>query len=396
MSRFDSPAERLSAARALLAETPAAATADPDALAAFLAFRAHFRAFSLRYTLLLYAQRPRARYCMGFRQWLAYGRQVRRGERGLLILVPRFARKDAAPAGTPRPEGEPEPAGFMAGYVFDFEQTEASAGREADALRYCSPLPVLTGDARAALYGRLTVAANAEGWRVVEEEALTVDGYCDRVVRRLVVRSTLPTDAKCAVLAHEFAHGLAHTGPDARTKPHGVKELEAEGAAFLACAALGLDTSAMSLPYLHGYTDEAAGRTPSTYLAAADAIAARIVAAVERAEAPLAPTVVAERVQRYGARPAVPPRRPPSGAASFPVRASPGGHRVPLQERQAERRTGVVQEVKEVACHSGADSQLYHRREIRPKCPRSGSAHEGESRPAVARPAVVGVRRGLQ
>lgn len=261
---------------------------------------------------------------MGFRQWLAHGRQVRKGERGLLILVPRFARKDAAPAGAPQSEGEPEPAGFLVGYVFDFEQTEVTPGHEADALRYCSPLPVLTGDDHAALYAGLTSAANAEGWRVVEEEALTVDGYCDRVVRRLVVRSTLAADAKCAVLAHEFAHGLAHTGPDSRTKPHGVKELEAEGAAFLACAALGLDTSAMSLPYLYGYADEAVGRTPATYLAAADAIAARIVAAVERAEAPLAPTVVAEPVQRYGARPAVPPRRAPSPA---PPR-SPSG-RVP-------------------------------------------------------------------
>lgn len=52
----------------------------------------------------------------GFKQWLAAGRCVRKGEHGMMILVP-TAKKD--------PEtGEPGKTYFIPGYVFDVSQTE--------------------------------------------------------------------------------------------------------------------------------------------------------------------------------------------------------------------------------------------------------------------------------
>lgn len=61
----------------------------------------------------------------GFKQWIAAGRCVRKGEHGLMILVP-CSKKD--------PEtGEPGKTYFVQGYVFDVAQTEeltADSSRE--------------------------------------------------------------------------------------------------------------------------------------------------------------------------------------------------------------------------------------------------------------------------
>ena len=61
----------------------------------------------------------------GFRQWIAAGRCVRKGESGMMILVP-AARKDAD-------TGEPGKTFFVRGYVWDVSQTDvlqADSSRE--------------------------------------------------------------------------------------------------------------------------------------------------------------------------------------------------------------------------------------------------------------------------
>lgn len=58
------------------------------------------------------------------------------------------------------------------------------------------------------------------------------------------------------------------------------RELEAEGAAYLACCALGLDISRASLPYLKHY-DGLGGQAITDRLEHIDEIAWRIVEAVE-------------------------------------------------------------------------------------------------------------------
>ena len=77
------------------------------------------------------------------------------------------------------------------------------------------------------------------------------------------------------MLCHEVAHALAHDPAD---REGGVttaqREVQAEGAAFVALAALGLDTARASLPYIKGWaggdgSDEAVRRE----LAAIDRIA---------------------------------------------------------------------------------------------------------------------------
>ena len=74
------------------------------------------RKLSLHNACMIAMQNPSATVVGGFRQWKAEGRQVRKGEHGIGIWVPRFAGKDAEEAG--------EVEGFLFGTVFDISQTE--------------------------------------------------------------------------------------------------------------------------------------------------------------------------------------------------------------------------------------------------------------------------------
>ena len=81
-------------------------------------------------------QLPGATVVTGFRQWLAAGRAVRKGEHGAMIWVPCFGKSEGAPM--PAPEGESAPSSegderrFIIGTVFDISQTDPlPAGKEA-------------------------------------------------------------------------------------------------------------------------------------------------------------------------------------------------------------------------------------------------------------------------
>ncbi len=75
--------------------------------------------YSLHNTLMIAVQRPDATLCAGFKQWRKLGRQVRKGESGLLIWYPTQRKTD--------PDDENATAtetSFLTGYVFDVTQTD--------------------------------------------------------------------------------------------------------------------------------------------------------------------------------------------------------------------------------------------------------------------------------
>lgn len=80
---------------------------------------------------------------------------------------------------------------------------------------------------------------------------------CDPSGCRIGVKLAAP-NYQARVLTHELIHALAHTGPEGAGLPKAAREVQAEGAATLACYALGLDTSVSVLTYLKGSTSGAA------------------------------------------------------------------------------------------------------------------------------------------
>src|SRR4051812_38271582 len=61
---------------------------DSDGFAAYLRTMARFPAYSARNVALIHLQRPDATHVAGYRAWQGLGRQVRRSEKGIRILVP--------------------------------------------------------------------------------------------------------------------------------------------------------------------------------------------------------------------------------------------------------------------------------------------------------------------
>jgi antirestriction protein ArdC len=266
--------DRMDAARDVLARGLEGVKADPEALARFLAFRARFHDYSLNNAVLIWTQRPSARHCMGYKSWQANGRQVRKGERGLTVFAPILRRPTKQEVAAGADPAKRIVAGFRTAVTFDYEQTDAVTD---DALVYPPPAPRLDADDPAGLGARLEAVAVALGYRVSYTETAYADGSCSFSTRTITVQQALSPADRAAVLCHELAHALTHEGDRETTRAQ--KELQAEGAAFVALSALGLDTARASLPYLKGWAgdDDALVRE----LNAIDRIAADLVRLVE-------------------------------------------------------------------------------------------------------------------
>src|SRR5215217_9626893 len=76
------------AASLLQLERSVAAIQDSDTFRAYLDAQARFHAYSFGNVLLILSQKPEATRVAGYQTWKQLGRQVRRGEKGIRIIVP--------------------------------------------------------------------------------------------------------------------------------------------------------------------------------------------------------------------------------------------------------------------------------------------------------------------
>jgi hypothetical protein len=98
-----------------------ASLADADSFKQFLTMMSRFHQYSFGNIALILAQRPDAVQVAGYRTWQALGRQVKRGEKGLSILVPHKVKIEP-----PEPDADPVwvVRHFGIGYVWDVRQTQ--------------------------------------------------------------------------------------------------------------------------------------------------------------------------------------------------------------------------------------------------------------------------------
>lgn len=54
----------------------------------YLAFLGRFCRYSAGNTLLIWSQKPEATHVAGFHKWKDLGRQVKKGEKGIVIMAP--------------------------------------------------------------------------------------------------------------------------------------------------------------------------------------------------------------------------------------------------------------------------------------------------------------------
>ena len=229
--------------------------------ARYLRMQAAFHTYSFSNVQLILAQRPDASRVAGFKTWEKLGRMVRKGEKAIWILAPRFYKpKDNEVATYDQDGNAPDDAEetkmkvyFKAVPVFALEQTEGE------------PLPEvvrrLKGDEDGGAFTRLKIFSESRGCPVtVEAIAGRSNGYFAPLENRIVVREGLAPVQACKTLAHEIAHSFLHTDIEVYRAHRGDCELEVESVAFVVLHHLGIDAGDYSFGYVAGWQggDEAA------------------------------------------------------------------------------------------------------------------------------------------
>jgi antirestriction protein ArdC len=236
-----------------------------DALKQYLEVMSRFHRYSWGNCLLIYSQRPCATHVAGFRAWLRLGRQVRKGEKGIVILAPMVCRKKADDHSTE--DQESRVLGFRAAYVFDVNQTDGE------------PLPKF-----AAVHGdpqghadRLKAFVAAKGIEL-EYSADIAPALGVSSGGKITLMPNLTPAEAFSTLAHEVAHELLHRGDRRAETTHVVRETEAEAVAFVVASAIGLDADTASADYIQLHRGDK--ETPAESLALIQRTAAELVIAV--------------------------------------------------------------------------------------------------------------------
>lgn len=188
---------------------------------------------------LIRAQRPEATRVAGYRKWLELGRQVRKGEQGIKILVP-FKHK----ATVVQEDGEDAfvVKGFGLGTVFDVAQTDGDPLPDPPAVEHIDG----ASDRGMRLFVDLIDYLDLQNVPVAKENTRPANGYFDPKRRRVALDVNLDGDQATKTLTHEACHVVAgHTlGMDSRDV-----ETVAESAAFVVLNHYGIDSAGYTFPY---------------------------------------------------------------------------------------------------------------------------------------------------
>lgn len=244
----ESPAERVQLARNALKELFGRVVSAED-WQETLRIAAKFPKYSYTNAQLIHQQNPEARQVMGYHSWLAVGRQVQKGEHGLVILAPRFQAKLKKPRqkGVPlTPEEEAErksmlPIGFRIIKVFDISQT---AGPD---LPNINAMHTRSGDVEADLYKSLQPLLAKYDLTGRAHAALNVNMQsCPFLSYKAVLTApSASTGEKSHAIAHALGHiFLEHARSSEELLP--LNECEAESAAYILFTLFGARTDIFS------------------------------------------------------------------------------------------------------------------------------------------------------
>lgn len=206
----------------------------------YLNYMAKFWDYSFANMTLIAMQFPNATRVAGIKTWNKLGRRVKKGEKGIAILVPVFAPKeakveeeveDAEEETDDEPEATKREAAirFRAGYVFDISQTEGE------------PLPEVKwwsdGDAPEQLLRRIIAAIKQDGISIEMVQSLGGPRGVSMGGRIAVLENATPL-TKASTFIHEWAHEILR---DAPKMDRSTEEVIVEAVAYVVLSHFGLD-----------------------------------------------------------------------------------------------------------------------------------------------------------
>lgn len=227
---------------------------DAAAFRPLLRAMARLARYSAGNQILIYCQNDSATAVAGFKTWLAQGRSVRKGEKGIMILKPITIGTEDDDTG----ERTRRVVTFGPTFVFDVSQTQPIAGIDpAPELARALHCPILDGE-DSGLYQQLRDVARRAGLTVSEPHTLSgaLMGYYDPARSTIAVRTDTSPLQMAKTLAHELAHHLHHSLADGAHCDTDTREAVAEATAFIVLDAAGLDSSLRSVPYIAGWAHD--------------------------------------------------------------------------------------------------------------------------------------------
>ena len=216
---------------------------DSESFADYLRAMSRFHSYSANNVMLIRWQFPGATKVASYPKWKALGRQVRKGEKGILIFVP-FKRKFEDDDGNEFTVVK----GFGTGYVFDISQTDGD------------PLPTVPifdledeTEVGNVLAERLKLFLQQEGVELVTEDTKPAKGYYAPSKKLIALDVDLKGDQLVKTLTHEVVHYIAdHNGFTSREDG----ETVAEGSAFVVLNHFGIDSSDYTFGYVAHWAED--------------------------------------------------------------------------------------------------------------------------------------------
>lgn len=217
-----------------------------ETLTSYLTAIAKFHRYSLRNIMLIAIQKPTATHVAGFHAWHKFGRFVRKGEKGILIIAPVVRRKETSEAQEPETTEERSVLAFRGAYVFDITQTDGQ------------PLPEIAsvqGDPTDKLARLKTLVAEQSIALEYSEDIAPARGTSTGGKITLLPGQALAEEF--ATLVHELAHEMLHRDERRNGTSKRVRETEAEAVSFVVCNAIGLETGTAAQDYIQLYEGDA-------------------------------------------------------------------------------------------------------------------------------------------
>lgn len=213
-----------------------------EALTSYLKAMSKLHKYSFRNLLLICPQCPNATYVAGFNTWKKLGRWVKKGERGIVVIVPMRKKHDEDESLEMKHERVEQDIRFRAGFVFDVSQTEGKP------LSEFSQVQGEPGEFLARLKNH--IAASSIGLEYTRDLG-TADGMSKGGA--IMIKEGLSPSMEFSTLVHELAHELMHQGENRGMKDKKVRETEAEAVAYVVSEAVGLNTDAACSDYIQLY-----------------------------------------------------------------------------------------------------------------------------------------------
>ncbi|PHA81433.1 LPD25 domain-containing protein [Bacillus toyonensis] len=244
----------------------------PGDLKEYLMFMAKFYHYSPSNISLIQSQFEGASAVGSFSFWKEKGFAVKKGEKGIQILVPnrtvaKFKDKEGSWKTVTKANEEekkqiesksveviPGRLYFAVGHVFDLSQTNAKA----EDLPRIFPNRWLEGSVTdyQSLYKGMEAIAEKNGVKIIEpkQELGVAKGVSYTLTKEVALNPRNSELQNVKTLLHELAHAKLHTAETHMNYTAPEKEFQAEMTAYAVSSYFGIDTSEYSLGYLASWT----------------------------------------------------------------------------------------------------------------------------------------------